>query len=280
MHIPRLFFTPDDLTGSSGAATSGPGKRSLDLHPGSKVEIVNPAMRNQLVNVLRLTPGNKVVLLNGTGLAFESVLDAASKKSVRLTIVGCEALPECDLRVTVAVSLLKGDRFDWTLQKLTELGVTEIVPLITARTVVKIDSVDAKGLQQKMTRWQAIVRESAEQCERATIPHLVNPQLFDHWITQIAAGGTCDTAFLCAERIKDAHLKDILPALMSRNENFSGTAGKTIRVIVGPEGGFTEEEIATAAKLGIMPVSLGRRILRSETAAIYALAQVVWCLEK
>lgn len=279
MHIPRLFLTADDLSKPASPGWRAKPAGTLDLQPGTTVEIASEAIRNQLINVLRLTPGNKVILLNGCGLAFESVLDAASRHAVQCTVLARTALQDSRPNVSVALAIIKRDRFDWALQKLTELGATEVVPLFTDRTVVKIDMRDAKGVETKRSRWHSILREAAEQSERATIPHLVNPRSFESWVSEITAGGTSDTAFICAERIPCTHLRDILLPAMSQKENFSGTTGKTIHLIVGPEGGFTSDEIEYARARGVKPVSLGHRVLRSETAAIYALAQVMWCLE-
>ena len=290
MHIPRLFVTPDDLADATpvpagesppGAGVSAAGGvSSLDFRPGSSVKITNRGVCNQLSNVLRLTPGDKVVLLDGRGSACECAIDSINSRAVECTVLSCQRLPEESVRVSVAVAMLKGDRFDWALQKLTELGVSEIVPLMTMRTVVKLDLGDAKGCERKLSRWQSIVREAAEQSERATIPHVVKPKKLQAWVDEIVHSGARDTAFICAERMPQRHLRDILLPMHEKMQNGEGTAGKTIHLLVGPEGGFADEEIAYAEKQGIKPVSLGQRILRSETAAIYALGQVMWCLEK
>jgi 16S rRNA (uracil1498-N3)-methyltransferase len=109
---------------------------------------------------------------------------------------------------------------------------------------------------------------------------VVAPADLQTWLQQFDAGGTRDTAFICAERLATGHLKDIFLPVACHQKDRPGTADTTIYLIVGPEGGFTGAEIANAEKRGVKPVSLGRRILRSETAAIYSLAQVIWCLEK
>lgn len=252
---------------------------SLDLQVGEKCEIVNPAVVNQVKNVLRLGDGAKLQLLNGTGKLWKCRLSGAPGKVLSFEVEEKVELPLPPLHATVAMAVLKGERFDWALQKLTELGVSTIVPLLTSRTVVKINPGDAKGTSTKLPRWQAIVREAAEQSERATIPHIVAPRSFDDHMIAITAGGTIDNTFICAERIHSESLKDILSASNCKKTFSSGTADATIELIVGPEGGFTDEEVDLACKQGVKPVSLGSRILRSETAAIYALAQVMLVLE-
>ena len=280
MHIPRFFLMPEDVRALPGQPVLNFADKALDLQEGARLDIVNANVANQVRNVLRLRAGDKLLLLNGCHVLYESLLEQVEPRQLRCLVEKRVNLPQDNLQVCVALALLKGERFDWALQKMTELGVAEIVPLITSRSVVKIDTFDAKGTQAKLTRWRAIVREASEQSERTTIPQLVAPQKFEAWIAAISSGGTRDTAFICAERIPGGHLRDILLQSEEAAENVLATTGKTIQLIVGPEGGFTSEEIESARKQGIKPISLGQRILRSETAAIYALSQVIWCLEK
>ena len=281
MHIPRFFLTQDDIRLTAGSTAKADNGGSLDLHPGAEFDITRAAVANQVKNVLRLRVGDRLVVLNGEGAYFECSIRKLEPKTVRCLVEQrvVEQAP-AGPRVAVAMAVLKGDRFDWALQKMTELGVDEIIPLNTARSVVKMDEFDAKGESGKLSRWQAIVREAAEQCERSTIPHIVQPQKIQNWFGALQLGGTGDTAFICTERIQTASLRDILLSREVNGKNFLATTGTTIFLIVGPEGGFTEQEIQIARNQGAMPVSLGRRILRSETAAIYALAQVIWCLQK
>jgi 16S rRNA (uracil1498-N3)-methyltransferase len=275
MHIPRFFLMPEDVRPLRYTANG-----SLDLHAGDKCEIVNPAVVSQIKNVLRLAEGDRVQLLNGSGLLWNCRLGPMAGKVLSFRVEDQVELPIPPLHITVALAVLKGERFDWALQKLSELGVSTIVPLLTSRTVVKLNPVDAKGTSTKLPRWQAIAREAAEQSERATVPHIVAPRSFQDHVIAITTGGTTDNMFICAERIDTESLKDILLASNSKKTFSSGTADTTIELIVGPEGGFTDEEIDFACKQGVKPVSLGPRIMRSETAAIYALLEVIWCLEK
>lgn len=288
MQIPRFFVSTAQLKVGATSAEARPfGHGSFKALADEFVTILEPALINQVKNVLRLRPDDHLKLLDGEGGLVECKLLESGKSELRCQIVGktWEDLGE-EVEVTIGLPLLKGERFDWALQKLTELGVATIVPLTTARTVVKIvksDGKDAKGIadqQKKLARWQAIAREAAEQCERAMIPQIVLPMTIEDFLTTFASGGMEVVAFICAERLPEPSLKDILLELRKKILVQKGTAGKTISIVVGPEGGLTSDEIKFAQKAGWKPVSLGRRILRSETAAIYAVAQIIWALEK
>jgi len=285
MQIPRFFVSTAQLKVGATSAEARPfGHSSFKVLTDEFVTILEPALINQVKNVLRLRPHDRLVLLDGEGGLVECQLLESGKSELRCQIVGktWEDLGN-EVEVTIGLPLLKGERFDWALQKLTELGVGTIVPLTTARTVVKIDDKDAKGLadlQKKLGRWQAITREAAEQCERVMIPQIVLPMRIEDFLTTFVSGGMEVVAFICAERLPEPSLKDILLDLRKKILVQKGTAGKTISVVVGPEGGLTSDEIRFAQEQGWKPVSLGRRILRSETAAIYAVAQIIWALEK
>jgi 16S rRNA (uracil1498-N3)-methyltransferase len=270
---------PEDVRSMPASGPGGTAVDCLDLKIGQDLEITSTAVVNQLKNVLRLRPGDQLQILNGQRLLFDCrVVDLSAKGGARVRVESRHQLPESSVRVSVALAVLKGERFDWALQKLTELGVSEIVPVLTTRSVVKLETGAAKSTAAKVARWKAIVREAAEQSERATIPDVVAPRTFGQWMHDLGHGGAGGIGFICAERISTTLLGDILLGMVA--DQTGATTGKTITLFVGPEGGFTPEEIELAQKQGLKPVSLGPRILRSETAAIYALAQVIWCLEK
>jgi 16S rRNA (uracil1498-N3)-methyltransferase len=282
MQIPRFFVVPAQLkVGASSAEAKPFGHDSFKALTDEFVTILEPALINQVKNVLRLRPDDHLILLDGQGSIVECKLLETAKSEVRCQIVGktCEDLSE-NIEVTIGLPLLKGERFDFALQKLTEVGVAKIVPITTARTVVKIAGDDAKGISKKLARWQAITREAAEQCERVMIPQIVLPMRIEEFLATFASGGMEVAAFICAERLPEPSLKDILLELRKKILVQKGTAGKTISIVVGPEGGLTSDEIQFAQERGWKAVSLGRRILRSETAAIYAVAQIIWALEK
>jgi 16S rRNA (uracil1498-N3)-methyltransferase len=286
MHIPRFFLTDEQLQSPPQARASA-GKLDADdgaeggfhFSPGDYVTVNEPAVVNQVRNVLRMRPGDRLAILDGHGGIFNCELKEIGNKSFQCRILQKEyAAQDESGAVTIGLPLIKGERFEWALQKLTELGVAGVVPLITDRAVVKAPG-DAKGTANKLARWQAIVKEAAEQCERATIPRVVSPISIDKFIAGGISGAPSDITFICTERLNQPLLRDVL--LQMRQDRLNkGTKYTTILVLVGPEGGLTEREISLAQDQGWKPVSLGPRILRSETAAIYSVAQIIWALEK
>ena len=168
-------------------------------------------------------------------------------------------------KVILIASLLKGEKMDFVLQKATELGVDEIVLLETSRTIVKFKKDDR---QVKLERFNKILKEAAEQSKRNQIPHLYRIINFDglhdveaniKLIAYEQEAGSSNSFNKCVESIKP---------------------GQNIAILIGPEGGFSEHEVLIATKLGYKKVSLGRRILRAETASLYALSVIANHLEK
>jgi 16S rRNA (uracil1498-N3)-methyltransferase len=199
-----------------------------------------------LRDVLRLRAGEKIQVFDGAGREFLCAVENISKRETALQIIreSAPAAPESDLDLTLAVALLKGEKFDLVVQKAVELGVSAIVPLNTKRADVKL-----KDAAKKQERWQKIGLEACKQSGRAKLMTIAAPVDFDKFINR-AAG----TKILFAER--------------------GGTslslidAGKKITALVGSEGGWEDSEIEAAAGHGFQIVTLGGRILRAETAAI------------
>jgi len=253
MAQPRFFLPAEAIDPASGVAL-----------------LADPRIVNQIRRVLRLKAGDGIVVLDGRGQVYRCVLTSLGAAAVKAEVVGCEpAAAEPAARIVVGLPLLKGDRFEWAIQKLTELGAAEIVPLTSERTVVKGAS------QSRLPRWQMIAQEAAEQCERAAIPHIVSPVPLENLVTGPDTMSAFDLALLCAERRKAPLLQTLLHS-QCRAEGH----GKNIFVAVGPEGGFSDREVAMAQGSGMTAVSLGPRILRAETAAIYALSLLVGWLEE
>jgi len=224
----------------------------------------------QISNVLRQSVGSQVILLDGKGLVLRCSISQIAKKEILLDILDeLPAIAEPSVQVTVAMPLLRGGRFDWALQKLTELGVFAIQPVICERSVVK-------DKNEKTDRWRSIAREAAEQCERSRVPEIGSPIGFADLVAPSAVN-QWSMKVICAERSKTILLSHALLNLQKckNDERISDAWPMNILVIVGPEGGFTDEEIANADRMGVQLVSLGPRILRSETASVYALAQVM-----
>lgn len=236
----------------------------------------------QILTVLRLRVGDELDILDGMGNIYQCAI-ASSTASRGKTRSGdaivcqfetaAQAGGEADYQLTVALPVLRSTRFEWALEKLTELGAARIIPIILDRSVITYDgdeNLSASNLSAtKFQRWRSIVREASEQSERALIPDVVSPEKFSNFVKRqelVAA-----TKFIGAERA------DAQPI----NDAVSSTSGaKNICIAVGAEGGFTDEEFALSFAHGFKPISLGKRILRAETAAVFAASVLVSRLDK
>jgi 16S rRNA (uracil1498-N3)-methyltransferase len=196
-------------------------------------------------------------------MAYEGVLQAIDKHSLSVTLECQLPVPKSSLPpVTLAVALIKEQRWDWLLQKATELGVRAFQPILSERTVIKLSESD---IPKKLERWQSVVRSAAEQSEGLFIPQMLKPVN----VSQCAQSGSSDRLrILLAERGEDRlSLKSVLSGLQQE---------KMVTMAVGPEGGWTPQELDVFIQAGFVLASLGSRILRSETAAIAAMAGVVY----
>ncbi len=199
-----------------------------------------------LSSVLRLTEGNKIRVFDGLGNEFSCEIEKIEKKKTSLKIIEkiSPSAPESGLDLTLAVAVLKGEKFDLVIQKAVELGVANFVPLVTKRCDVKI-----KDSTKKIERWEKIVIESSKQCGRAKLMQISELIEFQDFI-EMPEGAK----ILFAER---------------NGESFSEIkADKKITAVIGSEGGWEDSEIVSAEKKGFQIITLGGRILRSETAAI------------
>ena len=218
------------------------------LH-NNQVILLDP-VAHQIRNVLRMEPGQYLCLLDNQGWQYKAEITAIARHQIHVTLLDQQpAANEPTITFTLYQSLLKRDNFEWVLQKGTELGVTRFVPLITQRTVARTKS-------NKEARWQRILTEAAEQCRRGRIPHLAAPLTFAQALNQTAA-----CRFI-------AWVGDMAPPLPP----FPLPLPATIHLFIGPEGGFTDDEIQQARQHYIQSFTLGPRTLRSETAAITATA--------
>jgi 16S rRNA (uracil1498-N3)-methyltransferase len=204
-----------------------------------------------LREVLRLKPGDEVSVFDGEGKEFRASVTEARRESATLELENeiNPARPESPLQITLAVALLKGEKFDLVVQKATELGVTKVLPLITRHADIKLrDQADAA---KRVTRWQRIALEAAKQSGRAVVPEVSLP---------IALESAFKNPCLLFSERGGQGLEQILEPLGS------------VTAIVGSEGGWSDEELEQARAAGAQIVTLGGRILRAETAAITAAA--------
>lgn len=207
-----------------------------------------------LAKVIRAVPGDRIAVVDGVGGAYDAVITAISRTEAHCRIEGRHrGRNELPMSLTIAVALLKNPaRFDLIVEKATELGVTTIQPLRTARAIRSTAKID---------RWAAIALAAMKQCGRCVVPAVNSPLEFDDFLRRSPAGA----------------MKLIPHEKASRPlaEALSGYGREPVVVCTGPEGGFTEAEVGLASEAGFVPVRLGDRRLRAETAAIAVLSAVV-----
>jgi 16S rRNA (uracil1498-N3)-methyltransferase len=222
------------------------------LATGARVQLAGTAA-NHVLRVLRLRVGGELTLFNGAGGEFAARIEAFSGSSVTVVVGAQRALErESPLSLTLAQGVSRGERMDLVMQKATELGVTGLVPVLTERSVVRLDAAQA---QRKLAHWRAITIAACEQSGRNRPPGVVLPvPLAD---------------FLRSDLKSDTRLL-LSPAAPLRIVEVPKPA-HSVTVLIGPEGGLTQEEQERALAAGFVGVRLGPRVLRTETAAIAAL---------
>ena len=210
-------------------------------------------------NVLRMGPGDALVLFDGKGREFEGAVAGLDSRAVRVRVTRSVLNPIVSpLRVTLAQALPKGAKIDFIIQKATELGATKLVPFRCARSIPAIPE-DRRGA--RLVRWRKIAAEAARQCGRADVPEVSEILSFDEMIDAPAKG---DFRMILWEGESSRTLKDIL-------RDSGRRAGDGVFAVIGPEGGFSKEEVDRALATGFASASLGRRVLRVETAALAVL---------
>jgi 16S rRNA (uracil1498-N3)-methyltransferase len=225
----------------------------LSLQTNQSLELPAETFRHA-IQVLRLDAGEPLILFNGEGGEYLARLETVSKRAATALIESHSAVdPESPLHLTLVQAIIKPDKMDFALQKAVELGVTAIQPLLTQRSVVRVGKDRA---DKKLQHWQGVVQAACEQSGRTCLPWLHPPLVLDEWLGQPAEGSRLILAPGDFPRIQA--LPDGLPTPLS--------------LLVGPEGGFTDEEVEQSLWAGVTPVSLGPRILRAETASTAALA--------
>ncbi len=213
----------------------------------------------QHLNVVRAIINQPIVLFNGDGNNYQGHLYSLTKRQAEVSIEQCESCEnESPVNIHLGLVLSKGDRYDWALQKATELGVVQITPLTSEYCNVKLD---AKRLEKRMQHWQQVLISACEQSERAVIPKLNSALDFNHFVANLYGSSV------------------ILSPIASQSiEQLSPPIDNQLTLLVGPEGGFSNQELNLAHKHKIEAVKMGTRILRTETAplAFIAVAQYLW----
>ncbi|UJF35058.1 16S rRNA (uracil(1498)-N(3))-methyltransferase [Paenibacillus hexagrammi] len=218
---------------------------------------------HHLIRVMRSEVGDKVICSNGVDREAVVRITVLDKHEVTAEVVEELALTaEPSVQVWVAQSLPKGDKMETVIQKGTEIGAARFLPFLSERTVVQYD---AKKEAKRTDRWQKIAKEAAEQAHRNRVPQ-VDSVL--SWKQLLSLAQEADAAWICYEKEDGQQLK---PAIQAAAAEGKLAPGSRVLLAVGPEGGFTEQEIKQAEEAGFRSVSLGARILRTETAALVGL---------
>ncbi|HZT42133.1 MAG TPA: RsmE family RNA methyltransferase [Chthonomonadaceae bacterium] len=243
----RFFLPPDQICGDTACILGGD-----HLH---------------LTRVLRARVGDGLILLDNAGNAFQAVLVTLGKAEATARIECRLGLPaEPGIFLTVAQALGKGDKFEQVIQHGTEIGASGFLPVRAERCVADIP---AGKVGERVARWRLVAKGAAEQSGRARIPEIAEPLSFTTLLQQVVAG---DSLALLLHPSEDAvplrTLLDGLPAPPAR-----------LLLAVGPEGGWSPAEVSAARAANLRPVSLGRRVLRTETAALVALSQILYAFE-
>lgn len=214
-----------------------------------------------IMKVLRLTSGEKVVLNDCEGTEYLAEIDNVNKQEVTLNIIeAIEGSNESDIRITIYQGLPKSQKMDLIVQKGTELGVYEFKPVITSRVDVKL-----KGDFKKLDRLNRISLEAAKQSKRTIVPKVSEPMNFDEVLDEMTS---LDLMLVPYENAEGFGIKSLINNMKKENINLNNI--KTVGILVGPEGGFEEDEIIKLKDKGAHIITLGKRILRTETAGFVA----------
>lgn len=222
---------------------------------------------HQLRDVLRMRRGAHIVVLDDSGWEYEVELTEVSRERVEGAVLVRRLVEtEPQTKLSLYQSLLKGNRFEFALQKGTELGVVEFVPTLAARCVVQ--NLDLGS--HRVTRWTHIIQEAAEQAHRGRLPRLQPAMLLGEACKRMVRAGP---ALMLYEGDTTAGLRDILREFGEADHSLFN-----VSLLVGPEGGFTEQEATLAERYGVRLVGLGPRILRAETAGLAAATAILYHL--
>lgn len=240
---------------------------SVEQFKDNTVEITGDDARH-ITKVMRGKVGDKIIVSDGLSREAIVELELLEQGLVTANVVEhLEMLQEAQVKVTIAQSLPKGDKMETVIQKCTEIGAVSFVPFLSARTIVQYDS---KKEEKRLDRWRKICKEAAEQSHRNIVP-TVEPPL--SWSQLIKSFTQYDAVYFCYEKEHGLQLRDVVKPFVQSVE--AGSKPKVL-LLVGPEGGFSEEECRKAEEAGAISVGLGRRILRCETAGMVALSCILY----
>lgn len=232
--IPRLFVSPDRIREGSAALDSG--------------------QSHYIQNVLRCRPGETLLVFDGSGREWEGTLQFQGKSLLVRLAEARRPDVESPVSITLAAAIPRGEKMEWIVQKAAELGVARVVPVLSARSEARLP---AERQSRRLKRWEAVAREAAEQSGRVCVPEIVPPMS----VEALADSGETAALRLWMDPRGDEAWRDV-----------GSARGPTFLLAVGPEGGWTEEEVGLARGSGFRIVRAGPRTLRVETAAVVFLA--------
>jgi len=241
MATPRFFLPPPDWRADEPKLTDEEAHHCLD--------------------VMRCREGDRVSLFDGEGREAEAEIVEAKKGNVTLRTFSVTESPRPAARLTLGQAIPKGKNMELIIQKATELGVSTLVPLVSERTVVRLDE---REREKKRRKWQRVAVEACKQCGQNWLPTVETPAT----VEEFARGATDPFRLVAAIAPEARPLKAILRNWEARH----GERPSAATLLIGPEGDLTPREVATATDAGFAPLTLGPIVLRSETAAIYTLS--------
>ena len=226
-----------------------------------KVFELPPEAAHHASRVLRLRVDDSVQVFDGKGNAFDAFIgEITGKRVVLANLKPCAAEPQQRLHIVLAQAMCSSEKMDWVVQKSTELGVEEIFPVQTQRSVARLS---AERAEKRTEHWRSVAISACEQCGRNILPQIHAPQEFSAWMAQMR--DTPGTKFI------------LQPGGTTTLHQHSQPHGK-VTLLIGPEGGFSADEVLMAHQAGFVPILLGPRVLRTETAALAGIValQVLW----
>jgi 16S rRNA (uracil1498-N3)-methyltransferase len=236
------------------------------LRIGTQVNLSENAATHA-TRVMRLNVGDKLFLFDGSGSDFECELVSVQKNATLAKVLSAvEVQNESPINITLLLGISSGDRMDIGIQKAVELGVNQIVPIKTERSVVKLDEEKAK---KRVEHWQNVVIAACEQSGRAKIPLVSKPESLSAWLQANTQEAFSDGDMICASKTRIL----LNPIGAKKLSELQKPAGE-IQLLIGAEGGLSDKEIALAISQGFQSIILGARILRTETAPLAAIASM------
>jgi len=246
-----------------------------EIGGGGELVTLAGEMARYVTRVLRLQEDDKISLFNGRGAEYLCTIKEVKGKNLILSVMEKRVINrESNLRITLCQAVPKGKKMDFIIQKATELGVHSFAPFVSSRTIFRPDKRDGEG---KVKRWEKVALEAARQCGRNLVPAVKAISSMEEMLKTVRPGkGDGILKIMLWEGEETRSLDDLVSkAESSRGKDLSP---EEVVVLIGPEGGFSDDEAAAASEEGFLTVSLGKRILRTETAGLAAVSilQYIW----